>query len=301
MRPGDLVQVRDFAEISATLDTQGRLDGVPFMPEMLGYCGKTLRVARRADKTCVEGFGMRSMPKAVFLEDVRCDGAQHDGCQRNCLIFWKEAWLKPVPVLMGISEPPVVGATVDAIPVELPTRQSDRFLCQSTELGVSSVEWSVQWSLSAAIADLRAGELSIGGVLGFIWRALINKSRRLVGLPDAGVLAGANTRKFRGDLNLKAGEWIRVKSLDDIKGTLDSKGKNCGLTFEPEMAVHAGRTFRVDFPVEKIILEEKGRMIRLANTVALKGVTCRGLCSQNCPRANPLYWREVWLERVPAP
>ena len=39
---------------------------------------------------------MRLMKSAVFLADVRCDGSAHDGCQRNCLIFWKEAWLKPV-------------------------------------------------------------------------------------------------------------------------------------------------------------------------------------------------------------
>ena len=30
----------------------GELDGLPFMPEMLAFCGQSLRVAKRADKTC---------------------------------------------------------------------------------------------------------------------------------------------------------------------------------------------------------------------------------------------------------
>ena len=38
---------------------------------------------------------MRSMKNAVFLEGLRCDGSAHGGCQRGCLFFWKEAWLKP--------------------------------------------------------------------------------------------------------------------------------------------------------------------------------------------------------------
>jgi hypothetical protein len=36
---GQLVEVRSSAEIAATLDANGKLDGVPFMPEMARYCG----------------------------------------------------------------------------------------------------------------------------------------------------------------------------------------------------------------------------------------------------------------------
>src|SRR5580765_5516779 len=94
--PGDLVEVRSEAEILATLDEKGRLDKLPFMPEMLKFSGKRFRVARRALKTCVDDQETRSLDGTVFLEEVRCDGASHNGCGRACLIFWKEAWLKPV-------------------------------------------------------------------------------------------------------------------------------------------------------------------------------------------------------------
>src|SRR5581483_10391233 len=103
-RAGDWVQVRSKEEILRTLDANGRLDELPFMPEMLEFCGKTLRVGKRAHKTCdpALGIGGRKMSGTVHLENIRCNGAAHDGCEAGCLIFWKEAWLKP---LDGATEP----------------------------------------------------------------------------------------------------------------------------------------------------------------------------------------------------
>src|SRR5215510_14329984 len=99
LRAGDWVEVRSAAEILATLDDRQCLDGLPFMPEMLQYCGKRFRVYKSAHKTCdtVERwFVMRRMTGAVHLEGLRCDGGAHDGCQAGYLLFFKEAWLKPV-------------------------------------------------------------------------------------------------------------------------------------------------------------------------------------------------------------
>jgi len=92
------VEVLSEEEILRTLDAKGRLDALPFMPEMLQYCGKRFRVYKRADKTCdtIDNAGSRRMRGAVHLEDLRCDGAAHGGCQARCLIFWKEAWLRRV-------------------------------------------------------------------------------------------------------------------------------------------------------------------------------------------------------------
>ena len=45
MRKGDLVEVRSPEEILATLDPNGELDALPFMPEMADFCGKRFRVA----------------------------------------------------------------------------------------------------------------------------------------------------------------------------------------------------------------------------------------------------------------
>ena len=98
LRAGEWVQMRTKEEVLSTLDASGRLDELPFMPEMLQYCGMKMRVSKRAHKTCdpALGIGGRKMADAVHLENIRCDGSAHDGCEAGCLIFWKEAWLKRV-------------------------------------------------------------------------------------------------------------------------------------------------------------------------------------------------------------
>src|ERR1700687_5032729 len=95
--PGDMVKVRSWPEIKSVLDESGQLDGLPFMPEMLQYCGMKFTVTKRLERTCEETEGgMRRMRNTVFLDTVRCHGAAHGGCQKGCFIFWKEAWLRRV-------------------------------------------------------------------------------------------------------------------------------------------------------------------------------------------------------------
>lgn len=110
LKAGDLVEVRSKEEILATLDRKGCLDGLPFMLEMFEFCGKQVRVYKRAHKTCdtIDNTGGRWIANAVHLEGSRCDGSAHGGCEAECLIFWKEGWLKSVsdssPIKSGSSE-----------------------------------------------------------------------------------------------------------------------------------------------------------------------------------------------------
>ena len=93
-----MVEVRSEEEILRTLDADGKLDGLPFMPEMLGFCGQRYRVRARAHKACdtIDWQQYRRMDSAVHLEELRCDGSAHGGCQAGCLLFWREAWLRRV-------------------------------------------------------------------------------------------------------------------------------------------------------------------------------------------------------------
>ena len=77
---GDLVEVRSPSEILVTLDESGALAGLPFMPEMVAYCGRRFTVSHRADKVCdtVKYTGSRRIPNAVLLDDLRCDGGIAD-------------------------------------------------------------------------------------------------------------------------------------------------------------------------------------------------------------------------------
>src|SRR5713226_8291671 len=99
LRVGDWVEVRSKDEILRTLDGKGRLDGMIFMPEMFKFCGKRFQVYKRAHKTCdyttSAPYRTRRVDRTVHLE-TRCDGEAHGGCQADCLLYWKEAWLKPV-------------------------------------------------------------------------------------------------------------------------------------------------------------------------------------------------------------
>ena len=98
LKPGEWVEVRDLAEILATLDERGRLSELSFMPEMERYCGRRFRVSRRADKACdrVRKSGNRRLVHAVHLEDLRCDGADHGGCGAACYAT------VPHPVAQGL-------------------------------------------------------------------------------------------------------------------------------------------------------------------------------------------------------
>src|SRR4051812_39106439 len=96
MRAGDRVQLRSPAEILATLDESGCLEGVPFMPEMLAYFGRTFTVDARVERACdtIAYTGVRRLKDTVLLEDLRCDGSGHRGCGAGCRLYWKEAWLQ---------------------------------------------------------------------------------------------------------------------------------------------------------------------------------------------------------------
>ncbi len=303
-RRGRYVTVRPLEEILETLDEEAKFEGLPFMPEMVPLCGKTFRVRRRADKTCVEGLGMRGMKGTVFLDELRCDGSAHDGCQRGCLFFWKEVWLKPADLSQRGVDPG--GREREDAPAEelrekaaglLPVTKSDRYCCQSTELAAATTDFP-PGKLRHYLHDLRIGELSPRRFGYFLWMALANRLWQLLNGRYYYQLLGKENKTLEETLDLRPGELVKIKSRGEIEATLDSRGRNRGLSFEPEMALHCGRRYRVAAPLKKIIVEHNGRMVNLANTVILDGLVCRGLCMKNCPRANHLYWREIWLRRA---
>jgi hypothetical protein len=144
LRGGDLVRVRSAEEIIGTLDEGQTLDGLPFMPEMLKYCGQCFRVYKSAHKTCdtVSKTGIRGMKQAVHLDGLRCDGSDHGGCQAACLLFWKEAWLERVTDDQGGAPPQESAVLARARRTLLPSTRAvavhpsdaqERFRCQATD------------------------------------------------------------------------------------------------------------------------------------------------------------------------
>lgn len=106
-----------------------------------------------------------------------------------------------------------------------------------------------------------------------------------------------------GRLDLKPGEYVRIKTQTEIEQTIHKNGKNRGLYFDPEeMAPYCGRVVKVHKSVTKIIDEPTGKMLHMKQPcIMLEGVVCKAeyaSCRLNCPREIPSYWREIWLERV---
>jgi hypothetical protein len=325
-RAGDWVRVRSAEEILATLDERGNLDALPFMPEMLQYCGRTFRVFKSAHKTCdtIATYKNRSMTNAVHLEGLRCDGTAHDGCQAACLLFWKEAWLKrsvgPDSEVERAGEPSEkreevkrkgvrcdLGTLTRAVRVNAGNSQSaeELYSCQATELvrATTPLEW---WDPRQYMRDILSRNIGLWdflryGTLGSL-RAVVPHLPLLWRLGrywDPRGSAGDKTPTTR--LNLRPGELVRVRSKEEILSTLH-KGKNRGMRFDVEMMAYCGRTFRVLSRVEKIINDKNGKVIHLASDcIILEGAWCGGCLSRDrmfCPRALYPFWREIWLTRV---
>ena len=102
LKEGDRVRVRTWEQIEATLDDDERTGGLGWMALQRDFCGGTHRVARRVERFFDERTRrMLKVKGVVLLEGVHCmppKGGPDDyaGCQRMCLLFWKEAWLERV-------------------------------------------------------------------------------------------------------------------------------------------------------------------------------------------------------------
>ena len=335
LKAGDWVEVRSKEEILRTLDKNGQLDGLPFMPEMFAFCGCRFRVFKSAHKTCDTVFPVRGrrMSHAVHL-DTRCDGQAHGGCHAGCLLFWKTAWLKPVEddlrsgsssaagvcprgepssPCAGCSEQEVLrgtraaGDSDDADP---------SYVCQATQLPYATTTLA-SWDLRQYVEDYTSGNVGLAKIArGFIYMAY----RRLMNL---GIGLGASLRWFYDlfqrlwggppyprrsgkiatggrtpseQLELQPGERVRVKSYETILATCDQSNKNRGMFFDAEMVPYCGGTYRVLKRVSTIINEQTGKMQVLPNPcIILDGVVCQSRYSE-CRLFCPRSIYQYWRE-----
>lgn len=299
--PGDVVHVHTWEQVRRTLDSGGMLDGLPFMPEMRRFCGRTFVVSRRIERTCEEiNKEMRRIRDVVYLEDQRCDGADHGGCKKSCLIIWKQAWLQRA----GNEQPSLAGVEREGaadFPYEFQSPDG-QYICQSTEL-VTATAHLPWWDVGMVVRDVRARTYSLVGLLRIISVALLNRLRSKLTGKSYRHLEGTCTKTPTERLNLEAGEWVKVKPREAIAATLDAAGRNRGLVFTVEMLPFCGGTYRVLRRLDRMIQESTRRLIEVEGTVILEDVICDGchILRGGCPRANYHYWREVWLERTASP
>jgi hypothetical protein len=306
--PGEWVKVRCFAEISATLDDEGRLDGLPFMPEMLHHCGQRHRVFRRVEKIHYY-FGpvaphLRRLRDAVLLDELRCDGAGHGRCQAACQFIWKEAWLTPVSTNdVDVAADKAVTATILDKYTQVSSPDGEiRYACQMTELPAATTRLS--WKDPRHYwRDLRSGNVRLIPFITAVALELFNGVQRKSGGAVAPYREPTDrTTSPKGMLDLKPGEIVRVKTKLEIEQTLNSASRNRGLWFDREMHRFCGGEFRVATVVRNIVDETTGKMLTMSTpSIILEGVSATGEYLGLCPQNELIYWREAWLERLTPP
>lgn len=319
LQPGELVRVRSAREIFSTLDENGTLEAMPFMPEMLRFCGQTFSVFKRADKTCDGTSALFRMDNTVHLANLRCDGSSHGGCDARCLTYWKEAWLQrakgedgkaPSAPELQADEQTFLSETLLPATIQDNTEPSvPVYRCQATEIrrAARPLPW---WELNQYPKDARNwGWWKLLRVLPI---ALFNKFQKLNRrfMPNRPLFCdGQKYPILRAEregeapvaaLDLQPGELVRIKSREEIFKTLSGDPpKNRGLSFDREMLMYCGRTARVTGGVDRIIDERTGKMIEIkSDCIVLDGVVCTADYHRFCTRSDTPYWREAWLERV---
>jgi hypothetical protein len=322
LKVGDLVEVRSAEEILATLDERGELENLPFMPEMLAFCGQRLTVHKVAHKVCdtISRSGFRRMTNAVHLTGARCDGSGHGGCQTACSLYWKEQWLKPVSPgdPLPVTNKAGLNGHRPTLPIlEINARRppgedgEERYSCQATELLRAAPACLGFLAVDQYVQDVRSGNAGVLATVRTILVGLFNRvqsrsqkflPRRLWfrdGLRWRFLKGGVVGRTPTAHLDLRPGELVRVKSKEDIMATLDENLLNRGMGFDEEMSRFCGQTFRVQNRVERCLDEKTGRMLTMKSPcIVLEGVLCGGVYNANCPREFVPFWREIWLERV---
>jgi hypothetical protein len=311
LRRGDLVEVRSASEILATLDERGCLGELPFMPEMVAFCGRRLTVLSRADKVCdtIASYTSRRILDTVLLDDLRCDGSGHAGCQAECRLYWHESWLRRAE---GTPTPAVEDGSTDRL-LDLARRNAasvgddgaTRYSCQATEMLRASEPLSTM-SPAVYLNEYRNGDAGLGRFVRVMARAAVVQPLHKAGvLPAVPVKGPSSKSPVTQPLDLQPGEWVRVKTKDEIAATLTDQGKNFGLWFDREMLPFCGGTYQVRERITRIVDERTGALLELTrDCVTLEGVICSGERSTSrwfCPRGIPAYWRECWLERADPP
>lgn len=97
---------------------------------------------------------------------------------------------------------------------------------------------------------------------------------------------------------LRVGDWIEVRSKEEILETLDSNGQFEGMPFMPEMFTFCGKRFRVYKRAHKTcdtVFPVRGR--RLSHAVHLD-TRCNGSAHGGCQASCLIFWKDTWLKPI---
>jgi len=117
-------------------------------------------------------------------------------------------------------------------------------------------------------------------------------------------LTGKSTKPSASALRLpsarlQAGDLVRVRSKEEIEGTLNHWRQVRGCSFMPEMAEYCGTIQRVSRSMKTFVDERDLKIKKSSGIILLDGVMCKGTADfGSCDRSCLHFWREEWLEKI---
>ena len=313
MSAGDWVEVRSKEEILGTLrrrhagrpplhaaDVRLLRATIPGVPA----CSQDVR-HRQQDRRAADGGD--GPPRGL-----RCDGEAYGGCGAACLIFWKEAWLKPIPGPHRATARPAAppgrrgqGSTEDDVWAGTraagSTEDDPTYRCQATALPAATapLPW---WDVRQYVEDYTSGNVGLRELAGGLWlRAVLHAPPdRYAGLArtaahwfacttgSSRVAAVSRSRGRRAgwpggqrdssrELDLAPGTPVRVRSYAEI---LDD-ARRPEQEPRPLLRRRGGSVLRTEPPVrsrvDRTIDERTGKLIEVrGNTGPARGHVVHG-------------------------
>lgn len=315
----------------------GSSTGCPSCPRCCAIAGRDSRSTRGRTRPVTTRHPIRftraGLEETVHLE-TRCDGEAHDGCQAGCLLYWKQAWLKPVspnpkeidglsgdtPSVTSVEAPSTAGCDESEIwtrtQVSNLSEEAPTYCCQATQVhhATSPLAW---WDPRQYFEDYWSGNVGLGRMVsGLIYSMYYNLSQAGLGVGPAmrwfydrfhAVWGGTLFPRKPGiipegeptptaTLDLQPGETVRVKSHKEILKTVDTGNRNRGMYWDAELVPYCGETHRVLKRVTRIIDERTGKMQEMKTPcIILDSVVCQARYSP-CRMLCPKSMYPYWRE-----
>ena len=109
----------------------------------------------------------------------------------------------------------------------------------------------------------------------------------------------AAAREFAPALPFEQGDWVRVRSREEIQSTLDPFKELKGCAFLPFMAQYCDTKQRVFRSMRYFLDERDYQRKKVRGVILLENVFCNGTPAfGECDRCCLLFWREEWLEKL---
>jgi hypothetical protein len=110
----------------------------------------------------------------------------------------------------------------------------------------------------------------------------------------------AIAKGFAPAIPFAKGDWVKVRSREEILSTLDPFKELKGCAFLPGMYQYCGTQQRVLRSMRYFMDERDYKLKKARGVILLENIICNGTATfGECDRCCFLFWREEWLEKAP--